>query len=176
MLLRRGYVGGICWESSEKHLRGIWEASERHPRGINREASGRHLGGIHLRFSPPARNMNKKRYKGSGFLNYRYSAQICHVSFDISWNFVMEANILVENSRIFMFSNVFDPSWPTKKKCDTSGTAAGHFYRSGTPILLPWTPNGNLLGLLWAFCTGQFDPPGPMLENYRKKKPNRSLF
>ena len=24
------------------------------------------------------------------------------------------------------------------------------------------------LGLLWAPCAGQFDPPGPMLENYRK--------
>ena len=69
--------------ASGNHLGSIWEPS------------GKHLGGIHLRFSPPARNMNKKRYKGLGFLNYRYSAQICYVSFDISWNFVVEANILV---------------------------------------------------------------------------------
>ena len=78
------------------HLGVIWEASEdiwKHL-GVILEPSGRHLGSIHLRFSPPAQNMNKKRYKGSGFLNYRSSAQICYVSFDISWNFVMEANIL----------------------------------------------------------------------------------
>ena len=77
--------------------------------------------------------MNKKRYKGSGFLNYRYSAQICYVSFDISWNFVMEAIGFLT----FMFFDVFDLSWPTKNLfCDTSGTAAGHFYRFGTLILV----------------------------------------
>ena len=29
-------------------------------------------------------------------------------------------------------------------------------------------PMETSLGLLWAPCAGQFDPPGPMLENYRK--------
>ena len=97
-----GHLGGI-WkhlEASGTHLGGIWrrlEASRSHL-GAIWEASGKHLGGIHLRFSPPAQNMNKKRYKGSGFLNYRYSALICYVSFDISWNFAMEANRLVDGS------------------------------------------------------------------------------
>ena len=52
--------------------------------------------------------MNKKRYKGSGFLNYRYSAQICYVSFDISWNFAMEANRMVDILELY----VFRPFWP----------------------------------------------------------------
>ncbi len=42
------------------------------------------------------------------------------------------------------------------------------FLPFGTHILRPWTPSGDLLGLPWAPCAGQFDPPGPMLENYRK--------
>ena len=47
----------------------------------------------------------------------------------------------------FMFFDLFDPSWPTKSLFrDTSGTAAGHFYRFGAPILLPRTPNGDLFG------------------------------
>ena len=76
-----------------------------------------------------------------------------------------------------MFFDVFDPSWPTKNLfCDTYGTAVGHFYRFGPPILLPWTPNGNLLGLLWALCAGQFDPPGPMLENCRKTTKQNHFF
>ena len=116
------HLGGI-WkhlEASGRHLGGIWrhlgnlEASWRHMEASgdileayeriwrHLKASWKHLGGIHLRFSPPAQNMNKKRYKGSGFQNFRYSGQICYVSFDISWNFAMEANRLVDDSSTFL--------------------------------------------------------------------------
>ena len=49
--LRRNHGGGIMEEESEESWKsnhgGIWEAS-----GDIWEASGRHLGGIHRRFSP----------------------------------------------------------------------------------------------------------------------------
>ena len=91
---------GAIWKHLETAGEVIWEASGdvwKHL-GIIAEPSWRHLGSIHLRFSPPAQNMNKKRYKGSGFPNYGYSAQICYVSFDISWDFAMEANRMVNDS------------------------------------------------------------------------------
>ena len=69
--LRRNHGGGKLkeesWEASGMHRGSIWDASGKHLGGIL-GASWKHLGSIHLRFPPPARDMNKKRYEGQGLL------------------------------------------------------------------------------------------------------------
>ena len=145
-----------AWEASERHLRGIWETSTL---------------GFPLLPETWTRKDMKAQVSWITDILRRFATFLLTFHRTLQWK-PTEWSMILE---LYVF-DLFDPSWPTKNLfCDTSGTAAGHYYRFGAHILLPWTPNGNLFGLPWAPCAGQFDPPGPMLENYWKRN-KRTFF
>ena len=74
-----------------------------------------------------------------------------------------------KSDKCVMLCDAVKPTWPANNLfCDTFGsptTSSGtHFATSSSQRALLW----HLLELPWAPCNDQFDPPGPMLENYRK--------